>query len=138
MPDMSEYRNPERSIQFTSELMEQRRQKMRRAPRVDIASWAEIQETGKETPPLSATVRDISRGGLGAYMTTFIPKDTRVEILLKFVSSDQRFVTEKLQGRVVNSKKIGSLYNIGIEFTERIADEKNPKLSEFLRSTEGV
>lgn len=108
----------------------------RKNARVDITSWAELVEVGKEANAFSVTVQDISRGGLGAYSLASMPVGTHVEIRLKFVSGDQRFVTEKLWGRIVSSKHFGSSYTLGVEFVAPVADATCPKLSEYLRSLE--
>ena len=113
-----------------------RARKNRKDVRVDITSWAEIIEVGKDGDPISVTVRDIGRGGSGAYSMTPLRTGTHIEIRLKFLSRKHRFVIERLWGRVVSSIHFGSSYAVGIAFVAPVDDKTSPRLSAYLRDLE--
>ncbi len=135
---MSSDRNQTRPPSSASPRIEDFGGKSRKNVRVDITSWAELVEVGKNTNPVSITVEDISRGGLGGYSLTTLPVGTHVEICLKFVSREQRFVTETLRGRVVSSTRYGSSYTVGVAFVASVTDESCPQLSEYLRAVGAI
>lgn len=107
-----------------------------RSPRVNLTSWARLFQLG-EQDPITASVVDISRAGLGLYAKVRLPLSAGLKIELKFFDTQKRVWIEEIRGRVVRCEKVGAVYFIGIRFSEVVAESRNPHLAAAISDLEG-
>ena len=108
-----------------------------RHPRVNITSWARLTISDEEEA-LPANVVDISRAGLGLYAKRTLDVATGLDIELKFFDAENNVRIEKIRGRVVRCERLGSVFFIGIRFSEPVGASKNPHLTAAIADLEGA
>lgn len=73
---------------------------------------------------------------MGVYAKWDIAATTGVEIELKFFDAEKNVWIEKVRGWVVRCEKVGSVYFVGIRFSEGVDSSKNPRLSAAIADLE--
>lgn len=107
----------------------------RKHKRVTIKSIAEFCRTDGGVV-FKAFVGGVSLGGLEFYAEQLVKSDTELEITIYFMDSDGKEVLEGLRGVVRWSAAFRGSYIAGVQFSEIVEKEKNPKLFEYIKKAE--
>ena len=68
----------------------------------------------KNIHSIQTLIANISLRGIGLYSYSSIKVETSVSITINFISSDGVLKTDSIEGRVINSRKIGNAHFLGI------------------------
>jgi hypothetical protein len=99
-----------------------------RQPRVNLTSWARLRVSEEEEAHLG-TVVNISRDGVGVYCKEKLSVSMGLDIEMKFFDADNKVWVEHIRGRVVRCEKIGTVFLVGIRFSEKISPHRHPQLA---------
>mgnify|MGYP001561885709 CR=1 FL=1 len=103
-------------------------QNRRRYRRYPISASASLKiNDGKDSPALEILAANISRSGLGAYSYVPIPDNISVSIEMSFAGI-KGIEKASLEGKIMHSSRLGSLYYIGIDFSEELNPDSQPLL----------
>lgn len=108
----------------------------RKHTRYPLFGIAEVRaKEGKDTPPFTALMQNISESGVGLYAHHPVHKGAAVSVTIKFTSREGKKVSDTLKGTVVSITKQEKYYCMGISLDEEIATEKQPNLYGHFRPT---
>lgn len=81
-----------------------------------------------DSPPLKSLVGNISETGVGLYVSEALELETPVSVEITFVDINKKPQQEKINGSIARIYQENDMYFIGISFTEKISQEKQPNL----------
>jgi c-di-GMP-binding flagellar brake protein YcgR len=84
---------------------------------------------GESEPPLvrHATIGDISRGGVGLYLTSPLEVGTKVKLEIRFLVIGG-LKTETIKGKTIYLKHMEDTYYVGVEFDQELNPLQHPEL----------
>jgi len=88
----------------------------------------------KNIHSIQTLIANISLRGIGLYSYSSIKVETSVSITINFISSDGVLKTDSIEGRVINSRKIGNAHFLGIQFNEEINAQNQPLLFKHINN----
>ena len=90
-------------------------------------------ETGAS---FEGSIKTLGLKGLGMFSKSYLEVDSLIEILVTFSDGNGGEREERIQGKVVGVSKEGTGNSFGIEFKEKINQEKNPALFQYLHQAQ--
>lgn len=99
----------------------------RRHQRYPISATADIRIKDENNSSIDTLVANISKSGLGLYSYVSIPDGTPVSIELSFIGI-KGLEKDTIEGNIIHSSKLGSLYYGGVLFDEGINAAAQPLL----------
>lgn len=99
----------------------------RRHQRYPISATADIRIKDENNSSIDTLVANISKSGLGLYSYVSIPDGTPVSIELFFIGI-KGLEKDTIEGNIIHSSKLGSLYYVGVLFGEGINAAAQPLL----------
>lgn len=107
----------------------------RKDERIVITSTATITVLTDDSvmAPFDGTVISISPGGVGLCAQTPVKRDSKMEVVLKFIDIEGKQRKETAQGRVVWQNEIPPYCVFGVEFTG-LNGQDHPGLLGYLQS----
>ena len=107
----------------------------RRFPRLPVSSSVQFRNVLKPDDSfIGSLVKDLSVGGVGLAAYTFIPKETRLVLLLSLPGLLRPIRTV---GRVawMQQRRLAETYNVGVQFIEVIPDDRE-RIAEYVEQGE--
>ena len=95
--------------------------------RYPISATADIRIKDENNAPIDTLVANISKTGLGLYSYVSIPDETPVFIDISFIGI-KGLEKDTIEGKILHSSKLGSLYYVGVLFDEEINSAAQPWL----------
>ncbi|KAF0145901.1 MAG: hypothetical protein FD156_579 [Nitrospirae bacterium] len=99
----------------------------RKHQRYPISATALITIKNKDNSSIDTLVANISKPGLGLYSYVSVPDGTPVSIELSFIGI-KGLEKDTIEGKIIHSSKLGSLYYVGVLFDEEINAAAQPLL----------
>lgn len=109
----------------------------RRPRRRLLLGEVQVRPSGGETW-LSATVMNISRGGIGLYATERVKKGQKVAIKITYMENSKLKEAEEIPGKVRWVQPIGEHYAVGVMFEEKVTKKSFPNLNGCLAYAAGI
>ncbi|MEK6583039.1 MAG: PilZ domain-containing protein [Nitrospirota bacterium] len=95
--------------------------------RYPISATADIKIKDENNSSIDTLVANISKSGLGVYSYVSIPDGTPVSVDLSFIGI-KGLEKDTIEGKIIHSSKLGSLYYVGVLFDEEINPAAQPLL----------
>lgn len=106
----------------------------RRYPRMTFLAFATV-FSPKTGVSFEGSIRNLGLQGLGMFSKGYLEVNSQVEILVTFRNGSGATREERIYGKVVGINVGVDGNTFGIEFNEKIKQEKNPALYQYLHQT---